>query len=212
LAADAETPDEIDAVTGELPPYYYTANGKVTGYATEVVEASLREAGMRGNFTSLPWTRALRQAQLGENVLIYALARNEEREALYKWVGQITVSRTIIYGLAGKPLQIDSLADAKRYVVGTMLGDIRESYLLKAGFIKGVNLETVTSDEANYQKLKAGRIEPLLRLDDVGGKYNGGFMAFGTRTSDALVERLRRGLAAAEADGSIAAITAKWLK
>jgi polar amino acid transport system substrate-binding protein len=176
--------------------------------------------------------------QSGTNVMTFPLGRTEERENQYKWVGQITVSHSVVFALAGKNIRITSVEDMKKYVVGTRLSDIREDYMLKSGFVQGQNLESVTTDEANYEKLKKGRIDlwpmedlvmayvvrqagddpktavtGVYPLDNITGKpFQGGFMAFGPGASDDLVARLHRDLETVKRDGTLAAITGKWMK
>lgn len=48
----------IMVVTEELPPYNMTVDGKLTGMATEVVQAVLDEVGEGARIQSMPWARA----------------------------------------------------------------------------------------------------------------------------------------------------------
>src|ERR1700761_3947677 len=105
----AEQPASIDIVTEEFPPFNYTDKGRLTGYATEVVEAVLAETGVKGNFHVVPWARAMNWAQEKENVLIYSIARNEEREKIFRYVGQITAGQNYFYALKGRKIEISSI-------------------------------------------------------------------------------------------------------
>ena len=232
LAADL--PASIDIVTEEFPPFNYTDKGRLTGYATEVVEAVLAEVGVTGNFHILPWARAMNWAQEKENVLIYSIARNEEREKKFKYVGQITEGENYFYALKGRNIEVTSLDEAKKFVVGVVHDDIKEDMLIKRGFKLAENLIPVQSNEQNYLKLKTGRIdlwpmnsvtmryvvrksgdepgwvvEPVLRIDSIF-LYSGDFMAFGPNTSDAVVEVFRQGLERVKASGRFKEISAKW--
>ncbi len=57
-----------------------TQNGRITGLATEVLQAVLKE----GNIQSMPWARACELAQGPETVLIYSITRTPAREKLVK--------------------------------------------------------------------------------------------------------------------------------
>lgn len=81
--------EEITAVTEDYPPYNYEENGKVTGLSTEIVKATLDEAEIKYSIKTYPWSRAIEMAENGENVLIFTITRNKERERNFKWVGPI---------------------------------------------------------------------------------------------------------------------------
>lgn len=213
----------------------FTKDGKITGFSTEVLEAVLKEIGVTGNIKVQPWARAMNTAQVEPNVLIYSIGRNEQRESLFKWVGQINDQRNFLYALKGSAIKLSSLDDAKAYRVGTVNGDLREQYLEKKGFVVGKNLDRINKHDANFDKLKAGRIDvwpmseavaahivrekgekpsdvlvPVLELKDVTS-YTGSFMAFGLKTPDDVVEKFRAGLEKVKKNGTYAAIAKKWL-
>ncbi|AHL77710.1 amino acid ABC transporter substrate-binding protein [Stutzerimonas stutzeri] len=226
----------ISVVTEELPPYNMTIDGKLTGMATEVVQAVLDEVGEPAHIQSMPWARAYDIALNSENVLIYSIARTPQRESLFKWVGVIAPTRWYLFSLPGTQFSLKSLEDARQYQIATVKEDVGEQYLISQGFEVGRNLQSSNKYEHNYQKLKAGRVHlwisnelnahylvrqasgnpnesavPQLSLDDLGGA-NGLCMAFSLNTSDELVERFRQALARVRADGRYDAIAAKWLK
>ena len=227
---------DIIVVTEELPPYNMTVDGKLTGMATEVVQAVLDEVGEQANIQSMPWARAYDIALNSENVLIYSIARTPQREALFKWVGVIAPTRWYLFSLPGTHFNLKSLEDARQYQIATVKEDVGEQYLIGKGFEVGRNLQSSNKYEHNYQKLKAGRVDlwisnelnahylvrqasgnpnenavPQLSLDDLGGA-DGLCMAFSVNTSDELVERFRQALARIRADGRYDAIAARWLK
>ena len=230
----ADLPASIDIVTEEFPPFNYTDNGRLTGYATEVVQAVLAETGIKGNFHIVPWARAMNWAEERDNVLIYSIARNEEREKKFKYVGLITKGENYFYALKGRHIRLKSLEEAKKYTIGVLHDDIREAMLVRKGFKVDENLVPVQLNEQNYLKLKAGRIdlwamnrytmryivrqsgddpdqvvEPVLKIDSIF-LYPGDFMAFGPNTSDAVLEAFRRGLEKVKASGKFKEISARW--
>jgi polar amino acid transport system substrate-binding protein len=235
-AAQAEA-DQISplltVVTEEFPPYQFMDQGKPTGMTVEVVQAVLAEAGITTPITIVPWTRALKTAQERANVLIFSVARTAERENQFKWIGQVNQSQNYLYARAGSGISIKTLDDAKRYVIGTVLGDIREDYFAKRGF----QIQSVRQHELNYARLKAGRIDlwpttdavmthiirkagddpatavvPVWKIDDLHVGYSGDFLAASLATPDALVERVRAALDQIKSDGRFAAIEHKWVQ
>lgn len=226
----------ITVVTEELPPYNMTEDGKLTGMATEVVEAVLAEVGEKARIQSMPWARAYDIALNSENVLIYSIARTPQREALFKWVGSIAPTRWALFSLPGTQFDLNSLDDARQYQIATVKEDVGEQYLIDKGFTVGRNLQSSNKYEHNYEKLKAGRVQlwisnelnahylvrkasgnpnenavAQLNLDDLGG-VNGLYMAFSRNTPDELVQRFSDALARVRADGRYDVIASRWLE
>lgn len=226
--------DTLKVLTEEFPPYNYTEAGKITGFSTEVVRAVLLEAKMQGEFQSMPWARAYETAQGADGVLIYSIGRNPQREKLFKWVGVIAPTQYYLYSLPQRKLRLDQLEQARPFQIATVNEDVGEQYLISKGFIKGQNLQSSVKYELNYEKLKRGRVD-LWIMPELSAAYlarqagddpdqtlarsyaihdlgsDGYYMAFGTRTPDALVARLARALSTIKNNGTYDALKKKWL-
>ena len=221
-------------LTEEFPPYNYTAQGKITGMATEVVEAVLKELGVEGQIQSMPWARAYETARNTPGVLIYSIGRTPERDKYFKWVGVIAPTVYYLYGQPGRAYRVDSLEAAKTYQIGTVNEDVGEQFLVGQGFVKGHNLQSSVKYEHNYEKLKAGRIDlwimseltanhlarqagddparalaKVYRIPELSS--DGYYMAFGMHTPDATVTRFRTGLEAIKRNGTFDRLQRKWL-
>ena len=230
-AGAAAAIETINIVLTEHPPYEYTENGKITGFSQEVVEAVLKEIKVLGDFQVLPWARAYDTALNTENVLIYSMSRTPVREKLFKWVGVVAPVNAGLFALRARQLKITHLDEAKKYQIGTMNNDAREQFLLSKGFIKGQHLQSIAQYEANYEKLKLGRIDlwatnsevahylvrksgddPAIVMEEVYSLSDneGTYMAFGAKTSDAVVDRFKQGLATVKKNGIFNALKKKW--
>jgi len=232
--APAASDPVVRILTEEFPPYNFTRDGRVTGLGTEVVEAVLAELTLKGQIQSLPWARAYETARTTPGVLLYSIVRTPERERLFKWVGVIAPATYYLYGRAGRDLTIDSLDAARQYQVATVNEDVGEQFLLANGFAKGQQLQSSVKYEHNYEKLKLGRVDlwimseitanhlarqagddpaaTLNKLYRIPELSNGGYyMAFGSATPDATVERFRQGLDAIRRKGIFDRLQRKWL-
>lgn len=226
---------ELQVVTEELPPFNMTVDGRITGLGTELVEAVLKEADLKGGIQSMPWARAYDLALHDENVLIYSMARIPEREAQFQWIGAISPTRWYLYSLAGHSIPLTRLEDAKRYQIGVVKQDASELYLSGHGFRIGENLQSSNRRELNYEKLKSGHVDlwianevnatwlvrqagddpartlvKALPIPDLGGE-TGLFIAVSLRTSPEVVARLRQAMQRLQDNGSYAAIARKWM-
>ncbi|OGB52642.1 MAG: amino acid ABC transporter substrate-binding protein [Burkholderiales bacterium RIFOXYC12_FULL_60_6] len=226
--------ETLTVLTEEFPPYNYTDHGQLTGFSTEVVRAVLQEAKIDGLIQSQPWARAYETAKDANSVLIYSIARTVQREKLFKWVGVIAPTQYYLFSLPQRKLQFTQLEQAKNYQIATVNEDVGEQFLISKGFQKGKNLQSSVKYELNYEKLKLGRVDLWIMTELVAAYLSrqagdepaqtlassyaipelsddGLYMAFGTKTPDALVERLRKALATLKANGSYDALKKKWL-
>lgn len=151
---------DISIVTEDFPPYNYMLNGKVTGLSTEVVQAVIKQANLKGVIKLYPWARSYRMAIYKKNHLIYSIARIPEREHLFHWVGVISPYRTSFFKLKERSdIKVSSLDQAKIYRIGSSTSDVNTIYLEKNGF---KNLQKVTDDVQNIKKLKLGRVDMIV--------------------------------------------------
>lgn len=222
LAAAVVQAQTISAVT-ENALFSYEKDGKATGEATVVVETVLQRAGLKDYQVNIyPWARAYSLALHQPNVLIYLIARTPEREALFKWVGEVVSLQVNFYKLKErKDITVHSLADAKKYTVGVLRDEVRHQYLQHQGFPK---LELASQHIDNLRKLEHHRIdmipmpeqalaalckkfgndcsklEKVYTLEDLNVKL---YIAYSKATTDDIVEKTKAALAQIRAEGTL---------
>lgn len=152
------------SVASAAPSLYITTEHPLTqGTPPHVAPSRLAErvgqialrAGVRYTLQQYPWKRAFAMALEQPNGCVYATSRTPEREALFKWAGPFHENEWILAGLAGRDYGIKTLADARKYRIGTYNGDARHEYLSARGF----NVDPAQTDIVNAQKLLMGRID-----------------------------------------------------
>ncbi len=151
---------KVTIVTCIEPPYQMQEKGQLTGVSVELVQLMLKEAGVKAKIQVLPWARAYRMALQDENVMLFSILRNPQRENLFQWVGTLHPFQVYFYRLKDRPeIVVNTLADAKKYQIGVLRDDSRNIYLRSQGF--EANLDEVTLDSQNIKKLFAKRIDLL---------------------------------------------------
>ena len=224
LACANAQADGIKVVT-EDSSYTYLRDGKVTGPATEIVEATMKRAGLTDYKVALyPWARAYDLALQEPNVLIFLIARTQGREAQFKWAGEFMRIEYHLYKLRDRDdVVVHNLQDAKAYAVGVMRDDVRQQYLQSQGFTRLVvsaqngdnfrkllhrQVQLVPMPERDARQLCeeshidcAAMLEKVYTLD---GLSTGLFMAYGRATPDDVVARTRAAFEKVKADGTLA--------
>ena len=171
LPAKAGAP--LIALTESLPPLNYEVDGKVTGFASELLDMMAGEADLPVQKQLLPWGRAYEMVARQKNTLIYCLVRTPEREALFQWVGPISSRRIVLYKHRDRTdISLKSLDDARAYRIGTTLESAATKSLIQQGFVVngpqqplGPGLDIALHDQMNLNKFMAKRFDLLVSLD-----------------------------------------------
>jgi polar amino acid transport system substrate-binding protein len=154
----AGTPDPVTLYTEEYPPFNWSdkASGAATGLSNDIVTELMRRADIPAKAAAvMPWARAMALTGKNSNSCLFSMARTPEREANYAWIGPIGRNEWVMYARREDHITLASLADAKPYTVGTIIGDaviplLREHQL---------QLSIVPYNRTNGPKLKMGRIQ-----------------------------------------------------
>ncbi|MCF6186592.1 MAG: transporter substrate-binding domain-containing protein [Desulfobulbaceae bacterium] len=204
-------PDSYVVFTEELAPVHYTENGKLSGIATEIVQAIFQEAGLRADIRSYPWKRTYQNALQNKDAFIYTINRTPEREELFQWIGPILPKRTYLYRLRSREdIEVTETADLKKYTTVVILGYALTRTLASQGlrtdkelivtrtkknqmqvFLKG-RADLITGNEYTLARAmqNTGRsmadVVPVLLMSEKG--Y---YLAANRQVNPELVERLR---------------------
>lgn len=174
----AEPANDIVFLTEHsMPGIYLDEQGQVAGPTVALVKELSRRMEQGGYYYLMPWARAIQRAQQTPRSVLFETVRNEEREALFKWVGPVKFYDMQLYGppqLAG--LGLSSTELSRRHVACGYRGASYHSALEAMGFSEENNLVLIARAGDCIQMLKLGRAEltPLNRL-----RYGERFSAFG---------------------------------
>lgn len=149
----------IVAMNSFQPFVFSDANNKAAGIAVDVVTSILEQTDIKtGPITLYPLKRMMTIVLERPNTLGFALFRTPEREHAYKWIVPVTLPiKSVLIRLKSRSnISINTLADAKHYLIGVVDGNNLHAFLKAAGFEK---LDPAPTNELNYKKLFAGRID-----------------------------------------------------
>lgn len=146
---------DLDLVTEEYPPFNMTYQGRITGTATERVEAMFKKAGLTYTLQLLPWARAYDLAQTRPGTCVFSTTETPERKALFQWVGPLVHDDWVILARADETRAIHAIDDLRPFRVGGYIGDAVGLYLES----QGLQVDKAPTDALNAQKLVNGRID-----------------------------------------------------
>lgn len=152
-----DNPLIIKVVTEDSYPIQYIEQGVILGPATDLVKAVLEEAKLEYSIEMLPWARAYQIALTQPNTLIYSLARTDQREKQFQWIGSVLRLNFYLVGMESltlpSPVTLESL---KKLKIGVIRDSATEQYLISQGF---KNLYSVSKPSQSINMLKLGRID-----------------------------------------------------
>lgn len=220
-----------------FPPFSYYEDGKVTGFAIEVLEQVIdgAELTMQEPVRIWPWARMVKTIETTANFLIPCMSRSAKRDALFKWVGPINPREIWLFKLKGRSeIVIDTLEEAKAYKVGSQIGSNATQQLLDTGFTRGQNLNLVSDETQNLQMLLRGRVDlvsfnlaemayrlkqlsPPISMDNVEKTYLLSdeyqyYIALSKEVPDSTIAKMQAVLDAMKADGRYDAIWKKYME
>lgn len=148
---------ELLLTTENYPPFNMQEQetNRIVGISTDLVREIMKRAKVHYRMQFLPWQRAYAKALDSENTCVFSTTETNERKPRFKWVGPLVQNDWIFFGRGDSDLQITSLEDARRHVVGGYKGDAVALFLEEQGF----DLDLASHDHVNPGKLAAGRFD-----------------------------------------------------
>lgn len=151
-------------------PYAYRAkDGAVTGLDAEAAKLVIAAAGCKPSFVEEPWHRLLRSAEEGSVDILPTASRTPEREAFGDFGLPYRMEEVRLVGRAGEmPAPVAAPLRPLLLERGRKLGVVRgyaygpEVAALLADPALSGRIETASSDDMNFGKLLARRIDFLL--------------------------------------------------
>jgi polar amino acid transport system substrate-binding protein len=218
---------ELTILTENLPPLNYVQGDILVGPSVDIVREIQRRVGSTVPIRVYPWARAYKMALEEENVVLFSTTYTEDRKDRFKWIGPLATKRDILVARKDAGITIKTLADAKQVSrIGTLRDDTRERFLLMHGF---TNLESVSDEQKNAQKLMLGRIDlwaykkPGLKtvcmlagvdVEALEEVYHlrtiDVMMAFSKPTADAVVRTWQEAFDDMRTDGTLQRIRREW--
>lgn len=152
-------PTDLNYVTEIYPPFNFEKNGELKGIAVDFLKEVWSEMGIvEQKIEVLPWARAYKLVQTKKNTVLFSTTRSAARESMFKWAGPIKSNPIGFIARKDSNFKVSSLADLKKYRLGTIRDDFCENVLQENGF--DINrLDRVSKLSTNLKKLKNKRID-----------------------------------------------------
>ncbi|MCD2176361.1 substrate-binding periplasmic protein [Rhizobium sp. C1] len=148
--------ESLHLLTEDYPPYNYEEDGVLKGIAVDLVKAVMADAGLQYEMTLQPWARAYSLALNTPGSCVFSTVHTKERADLFEWVEPLFTTEAYLVRKSGSGIRPANLEEAKRYLIGTQLGDYTENLLKQNGFTR---IDLTSEIDLSVKKLLAGRID-----------------------------------------------------
>ena len=155
---DTDSP-QLRVVSERLKPLVYInpETNEIEGKAAQMVKDMLAESRVTYSVEMLPWTRAFYIAQNEPNVLIFMIARTDEREKNFIWLHHYFTLNFYLYALESRKEELGKAEiDFKQARIGVIRNDFTHTELENLGY---TNLIAVDDDRSLSQMLIRGRVD-----------------------------------------------------
>jgi len=98
---------KIEILAEDLFPLHYIKDNKVVGSSIDLIKKIMAEAKLDYKIKIQPWARIYHVAQYKKNTLLLSIARIQEREPLFKWIGLTFHTKYALYGTNDKVIAAD---------------------------------------------------------------------------------------------------------
>jgi polar amino acid transport system substrate-binding protein len=149
----------IRITNGEWEPYLSEYSYQY-GLASHIVSEAFKSEGIKIKWGFFPWVRSYHQAKTGKKWDASAVWWATEATKKDFWLSEPVVKTSIVFfHLKNRPFQWDSLEDLKGLRIGVSRGYDYGEQLMSAIKEKWIIVDITTTDEQNFKKLLAGRVD-----------------------------------------------------
>jgi polar amino acid transport system substrate-binding protein len=159
-AAAAQSPFQM--VTADLPPFEIERSATLPGFNVELAKGMFERVGLPYSLRFLPWARAQSEAMQNPRTVIIGLARTSGREAQFKWIAELEVSKIVFFTVKPAPA-VKSLSEAKSLKEVTVRANTPFQSILNENGVERVSV--VQGEHQNVIKLQSRRVDAWLTYE-----------------------------------------------
>ncbi|XOV80460.1 MAG: substrate-binding periplasmic protein [Aestuariibacter sp.] len=161
--AHGDAPDltELRYLTEDYPPFNYRHDDQIAGISIDLLRAIWQRTGVqRQKIELLPWARAYHELKLYPNTVLFAVAKTQDREPMFKWACPIVSTRYVLFAQKASNIQIAHASELNMFTIGTIRADVGEQALL--GLMEEpINILSNVTMRPNLELMDKGRVHMI---------------------------------------------------
>jgi polar amino acid transport system substrate-binding protein len=167
LAAFSAWADETVTFDEANAPFMFAKDGAPAGVYPALFAEAFKRMKVPVKLEAIPWKRAIACADAAE-CGVGGIYQNSERLLKYDYSKPYFEETLLVYVSTSKPIAYQGIADLYGKTVGVLRGWSYGDEFDKAAADKKITRDEMGSDEANFQKLAAGRVDAVIGIAEAG--------------------------------------------
>lgn len=156
----------VPIFTAQYKPYnFIDTKGETSGYSVEIISGftqSLKEQNITAELQFLPWARTYSKAITTKNALIFSIARTQEREDKFHWIGRLLPMPIYLFKHRNRTdIKVNDVENSKRWSVAGIFGGAPTICVEKMGYQV---IHSGNQRAYQFEMLEKGRVD-LISLD-----------------------------------------------
>ena len=166
---------EFVVYVADMPPYSFVndkqqAEGILVDALTEMMRRS-KLAFTPDDMKKIPWPRAISETELRPGRMVLGVARTEDRETRFKWVGPFCSVRLGLVAKKARHIRIRGREEISGYSVGAIINSAPAGLLQSELGISLKTLSLVSGSDQLFRMLQADRLDLVCHDDNVAPHY-----------------------------------------
>jgi polar amino acid transport system substrate-binding protein len=113
-----QTLKDLPLATVEFPPFHYKNGDRVSGFITEIVEATFLRIGYAAKIDVYPSKRGKNLAESGKLAGIFAFTKKPERLKKYHFTSPVGTIRDVFFKRKDRDISWAKMEDLQSYIIG----------------------------------------------------------------------------------------------
>ncbi|WLQ11582.1 ABC transporter substrate-binding protein [Hahella aquimaris] len=155
--------ETFNLVTENFPPFnmgeedhkYEHKADAISGINVDIVKELFKRSGYDYRLKLRNWNYAYNFAQRKEFRGVFGTTLTDARKPLFKWVGPLAKNDWVFFARNDTTIKINSVEDAKPYLIGCYKDDSRAQFLKNNGF----NASELEDDSLNPKRLQQRQVD-----------------------------------------------------
>jgi len=149
------------------PPFMYAVNVQARGIYPALIRAAFQLMGTPVGVEAKPWKRALEEIDMGQ-AGVGGIYKTAERLQKYDYSDPIYVENLLVYFNVANPLNYSQIQDLTGKRIGVLRGWSYGDAFDQARRQGLFQVEEVGTDDQNFRKLEAQRIDTVIAIQESG--------------------------------------------
>lgn len=162
---------EFLVYAGELPPYHAVGEDKqVHGVSIDILEELMRRSNIGFDSKTVrhaPWARAIQETELKPGRMLVGVARTEQREKLFKWIGPFCTLKMGLIAKKSRHIRMREVKDISAFTIGVINKSAPASVLQSDFGVPESRIVALSDGDQQFKMLEAGRVDLITHVDSV---------------------------------------------